>query len=167
MDVAVGDPAGDLNFVAAEVVNSAQDAEKKKAMEQWMIQGLAGATTRAGRDFFCRQLVVVGTEASVPELAKWLTDPESSHMARYALARIPGRAADAALLDALAKVEDKLKIGMVHSLGRRGCRDAVDEIQSLLGSTNQDLVVASLVALSRINSDTASTSPSSSSVQTR
>jgi len=150
-----GDPAGDLSFVAAEVASAARDADKKKAMEQSLIQGLAGATTRAGRDFFCRQLVVVGTEASVPELAKLLTDPESSHMARYALARIPGAAADAALLDALAKVDDKLKIGMVHSLGRRGCRDAVDKIRSLLGSANQDLVVASLVALSQIDSDAA------------
>jgi len=150
-----GNPAGDLNLLAAEVVSAAGDAKKRKAMEQWMIQGLAGATTRAGRDFFCRQLVVVGTEAAVPELAKWLTDSESSHMARYALARIPGEAADAALLDALAKVDDKLKIGMVHSLGRRNCRDAVDKIRPLLESANQDLVVASLVALSHIDSDAA------------
>ena len=120
-----------------------------------MIQGLAGAQTRAGRDFFCRQLVMIGTEAAVPELAKLLTDPESSHVARYALAQIPGAAADAALLEALGKADDKLKIGMVNSLGARGCREAVERIAALVGSPNEELAAASLAALGRIDSDAA------------
>ena len=150
-----GDPAADLGYLSAEVVSAAQDPDKRESMERLMIQGLAGAKTRAGKGFFCRQLVIVGTEAAVPELAKLLPDPDASHMARYALARIPGPAADAALLETLRKVDDNLKIGMVHSLGRRGFKDAVDPIASLLDSNNQDLVVASLVALSRIDSDAA------------
>jgi HEAT repeat protein len=151
-----GDPAGDLSYLSAAVVTAAQNAEKNKAMEQLMIQGLAGAKTRAGRDFFCRQLVVVGSEAAVAELAKLLTDAESSHMARYALARIPGPAANAALLETLDKVDEKLKVGMVHSLGVRRCRQSVDKIAAFLdGSHEPDLVVASLVALSRIDSEAA------------
>ena len=96
-------------------------------MEPLLIQGLAGAQTRAGKDFFCRQLVLVGTEAAVPELAKLLTDPESSHIARYALARIRARRRTRRCWR-LGKADEKLKMGLVHSLGTRGCRAAVDQI---------------------------------------
>ncbi|MCY2991892.1 MAG: HEAT repeat domain-containing protein [Planctomycetota bacterium] len=150
-----GDPAGDLSYLGDVVVAAGQDATQKQTLEQLLLQGLAGAKTRAAKDFFCRQLVVVGTAAAVPELAKLLPDPESSHIARYALARLPGPAADAALLEALGTVDEKLKIGMVQSLGTRGCREAVNKIATLLGSSHQELVVAALVALGRIDSDAA------------
>ncbi len=42
-------------------------------------------------------------------------------MARYALERIPGEAVNKALLAALPKAEGKAKIGIVNSLGERGC----------------------------------------------
>ena len=152
-----GEDAGNLNLVSDAVTAAAPNAEQKKALEQLLIRGLADATTRASRDFFCRQLVVIGSEAAVPELAKLLLDPESSHIARFTLARIPGAVADAALLEALGKVDEKLKIGMVHSLGARGCVAAAARINTSLTSSNQDLVVASLAALGRIDSDAAVT----------
>lgn len=150
-----GDSADALNLLATEVVATAADPAKRAGIETLMIQGLAGAQTRAGRDFFCRQLVMIGTEAAVPELARLLTVPESSHVARSALARIPGVAADAALLDALGKADDKLKVGIVNSLGARNCREAVDRIAALVSSPNQDLAASSLAALGRIDSDAA------------
>ncbi len=149
------DSADALNFLAGEVVKAAADPSARAGMEQRMIQGLAGAQTRGGRSFFCRQLVMIGTEASVPVLAQLLTDPESSHIARYALARIPGPQADAALLEALGKVDDKLKIGMVNSLGDRGCREAVAKIAALAGNSNEELARAALAALGRIDSEAA------------
>ena len=150
-----GEKADDLNYLADQVVEAAREPAKRQAMERRMIDALAGAKTRGGKAFFCRQLVVIGTEAAVPQLARLLTDPESSHMARYALARIPGKAADEALLKALAAVDEKLRVGMVYSLGRRRCRQAVGTIVPLLASRNEDLLVASLVALSRIDSEQA------------
>jgi len=144
-----------LNFLAAEVVTAAADPAQRAAMEQLMIRGLAGAQTRAGRDFFCRQLVMIGSEAAVPELGNLLTVAESSHIARYALARIPGGAADAALLEALGTADDNLKIGIVNSLGTRNCRAAVERIAALVVSPNEDLVSAALAALGRIDSDAA------------
>ena len=150
-----GDPAGDLDFLGDTVVAASRDAAQKQTLEQLLLQGLAGAKTRAAKDFFCRQLVVVGTEAAVPELAKLLPDADSSHIARYALARIPGPAADAALLKALDTVDEKLQVGMAQSLGTRGCREAVSKLAALLGSSRQELVVAALMALGRIDSEAA------------
>jgi HEAT repeat protein len=151
------DPADALNYLAGEVIAAAKDkdAAKKKAMEQLLIAGLAGAKTRASKDFFCRQFVMIGSEAAVPELAKLLTDPESAHISRYALARIPGPAADAALLEALSKADDKQKIGLVSSLGTRGCAAAVDKIVPLVTSSNRELTIAAVTALGRIDSPAA------------
>jgi HEAT repeat protein len=149
------DSADAVNFLADQVVTAAADPAKRADMERLMIQGLAGAQTRAGRDFFCRQLVMIGSEAAVPELAKLLTVPESSQIARYALARIPGAAADAALLEALGAADERHKIGIVNSLGTRNCRAAVEPIIALVASGNADLAAASLAALGRIDSDKA------------
>jgi hypothetical protein len=150
-----GQKADDLELVAKEVVQAARDPARRRAMEKLIIDGLAAAKTRGAKAFFYRQLVVVGTQAAVPQLARLLDDPESSHMARYALERIPGRAGDEALLKALASADEKLKVGMVFSLGRRGCKEAVGPIAALLAGGSEDLVTASLVALSRIDSDEA------------
>jgi len=147
-----GGDASHVNYIAQEVVQAAKDPEARKAIEKLIIAGLPGAKTAASRDFFCRQLVIVGSEASAPALAKLLGDKESSHMARYALERLPGKAVDQALLDALAKVDDDLKIGMVYSLGRRGCKAAVGPAIKLIGSKNEALAIASLTALSHIDS---------------
>lgn len=149
------DPADAANYLAAEVVSAAADPARRAAIEQRLIQGLAGAQTRAGRDFFCRQLVMIGSEAAVPELAKLLTSRESSHIARYALARIPGLAADAALLDALGAADEQIKIGLVNSLGTRNCRQAVAPIAALVASANEELAAAALGALGRIDSEAA------------
>lgn len=150
-----GDAADALNLLASEVVAAAADPAKRADVEQWVIQGLAGAKTRAGRDFFCRQLVMIGSEAAVPELAKLLTIPESSYIARYALARIPGAAADTALMAALSKADDTVRVGIVSSLGDRGCRDAVEPIAALVAGPNEAVAAAALAALGRIDSETA------------
>jgi HEAT repeat protein len=55
------------------------------------------AVTPAARDYACRELSVIGTKASVPALARLLQDRSTADMARYALARIPGPDAAAAL----------------------------------------------------------------------
>ncbi|NLF70894.1 MAG: hypothetical protein GX575_17825 [Candidatus Anammoximicrobium sp.] len=149
------DSAEALDFLASEVVKAAAAPAARADMEQRMIAGLAGAKTRGGRSFFCRQLVMLGTEAAVPALARLLTDAESSHVARYALARIPGPRADAALREALGQADDGLKIGLVNSLGDRGCRAAVDQIAALVGHAHEELANAALAALGRIDSEAA------------
>src|SRR5262245_38317273 len=74
------------------------------------------------KDFVCRRLTIVGGVASVPVLASLLADEYHSHMARYALERIPVPEAAQSLRDALPKLSGNLKIGVIGSLGGR--RDA-------------------------------------------
>lgn len=71
-------------------------------------------------------------------------------MARYALERIPGEAADKALLDALPKADGKAKIGIVNSLGERGTKAAAGEIAKLVDNSDRLLAGAAISALGKI-----------------
>src|SRR4030043_1580163 len=97
--------------------------------------------TRAGKDFICRQLRVIGTEQSVPVMAKMLTQDEYSDMARYALERIPGSAVEKALRDTLPAASGRAKVGIINSLGQRSDTKAVDALSKLLGDSDEPVAV--------------------------
>ena len=71
-------------------------------------------------------------------------------MARYAIERIPGEAASKALLEALPKAQGKAKVGIVNSLGERGCAAAAPAIVSLVGDADKVLAGAAIGALGKI-----------------
>ena len=105
---------------------------------------------RAGKQFVCRQLSIIGTERSVPTLAKMLTGEETSDMARYALERIPGAAVDEALREALPKAEGNPKVGIINSLGQRRDRGAVRALRGLISDPNETVAAAAVAALGQI-----------------
>src|SRR5215470_9277385 len=84
------------------VVKAKGDPAQLREIERYLI-GLLKSGTLGVKDFACKELSVIGSDASVPALAGMLLDSKTSDMARYALERIPGEAANRALADALAK----------------------------------------------------------------
>ncbi len=107
------------------------------------------ATVDAKR-FACRQLATIGTAADVPALAALLPDPALSHMARYALQRIPGKKAEAALIAGLAAAPPLQKIGILNSLGERRSAAATSTIERYLGNSNPAVAGAAAAALGKI-----------------
>jgi hypothetical protein len=105
----------------SEIVRRASISQKRD-IEQKFIALLKSDASLAGKDFICKELSVIGTDASAPALSAMLLDAKTSDMARYALERIPGTAADRALRDALGKSGGKTRIGIINSLGVRGER---------------------------------------------
>jgi HEAT repeat protein len=108
--------------------------------------------TRAGKDFVCRQLSIIGTEKSIPALAKMLTDEEASDMARFALERIPAEAVNEALRQALSKTSGKTKVGIINSLGARSDSKAVAALDKLMYETEPMIAEAAISALGKIAS---------------
>jgi hypothetical protein len=102
------------------VINTRGDAAARADLESRLAAALKSGAPRAAKDYACRHLRTIGTAASVPALAALLADPNLSHMARYALERIPDPAAGAALREQLPKVSGQLKLGIISSLGARG-----------------------------------------------
>jgi hypothetical protein len=79
-----------------------------------------------------------------------LTDEKLSHMARYALERIPDAAAVKAMRDALPKVKGKLKVGVINSLGVRRDAASTAALTALLKDSDQQIGAAAAAALGSI-----------------
>lgn len=147
-----GEDRNALNPIDEAVNSSHGDPEARQRLENRMIEVLQSDATRNGKDYVCRKLKVMGTDASVPALAAMLGDASHSHMARYALQSIPGDAASQALIDALDSVSGKLRAGVVGSLGARADNEAVPALSQLLGDGDSVVARAAALALGAIRS---------------
>ncbi len=98
----------------------------------------------------CQRLVLVGDESAVPTLAGLLTDEKLSAYVREALEGIPGPAPDAALREALARLEGERLIGVLGSIGARRDVEAIDAIAKLLESDDTATAAAAARALGHI-----------------
>jgi type 1 glutamine amidotransferase len=119
-------------------------------IEKALLGVLDSDATLAGKQFVCRELSIIGTEQSVPTLAKMLADEKTSDMARYALERIPGSAVDEALRGALRKSKGNVRIGIINSLGQRRDKGAVRNLSRLLGRPDEAVAAAAAAALGQI-----------------
>jgi type 1 glutamine amidotransferase len=135
----------------SEIIKKAQgDKSQLAKIEKALLGVLDSDATRAGKQFVCRELSIIGTEQSVPTLAKMLTGEETSDMARYALERIPGSAVDEALRGALRKARGNARIGIINSLGQRRDEGSVKVLSRILGRKNQLAAIAAAAALGQI-----------------
>ena len=144
-----------LIVVAASAGTVAQDRPAADVKESDLIAVLKSDAPAARKAITCKQLVIYGTEQSVPALAPLLADKELASWARIALEAIPGPAADAALRDALGKLEGRLLVGTINSIGVRRDARAVDALVQKLGDTNADVASAAAVALGHIGGEQA------------
>jgi len=145
-------------------IRTAKGAEVK-AIETKLLAAMNDAkATFECKQFVCRMLRRIGTDQSVDSLAALLTDEKLSHMARFALQRMPSDKVDAVLRAALGKVNDKLRVGIVSSIADRRDRKAVAALAKLTASANADLAGAALAALGRIGGEQAAAAISGASV---
>jgi HEAT repeat protein len=103
------------------------------------------------KQFACRQLVFIGTEKEVGALADSLrqTDEPLASMALYALGRIQGSEADAALRAAARSTSGNTQLGVIQVLGQRRDPGAVPVLASLATAGGKQAVAAA-VALGQI-----------------
>lgn len=114
----------------------------RTALERRLSACLTPAYSAAARMFVCRELAVIGSAASVPALAPLLLDQDLSHMARYALERIPGPEADTALREALGKSSGTTLVGIIHSIAVRRDARSVPRLASILGGQAAEAAAA-------------------------
>lgn len=136
-----------LNPIDEAITASHGDAAARLALETQLAAVLTTDVTRDAKDYVCRKLMLIGTAACVPTLADLLPDAELSHMARYALERIPAAEAGDALRSALASLDGALKIGMISSLSARQDAASIPAIGALLGDSDALIAKAAADAL--------------------
>ena len=145
-----------LKPIDQAIIATHDDAAARKALEKSLVEVLAGGISRSAQDYVCRKLRVVGTAAqSVKALAALLADEETSHIARYALERIPGEKATKAMREALPKVNSKLKPGIIGSLGVRRDKKSIPVISKLLGDSDIQVAKAAAQSLGLIGTSAA------------
>jgi HEAT repeat protein len=144
-----------LKPIDQAILATQSDAAARKALEKRLADALAGGLSRSAQDYVCRKLRVVGTSQSVDALAALLPAEETSHIARYALERIPDGKAVQALRDALPKVSSKLKPGMIGSLGKRRDEKSIGALSKLLGDSDVQVAQAAAHSLGLIGTPAA------------
>lgn len=113
-----------------------------------------GATV-AAKDYACRRLAIIGSAASVPALAGLLADENTSHMACFALARIPDPAAEEALHRELNNLRGVPRLGVIQALGSRRRQATAADLVPLLADEDPVTRQTAAAALGAIGGGTA------------
>jgi HEAT repeat protein len=132
------------------IVATQDNAAARLELENRLAALLKTGASRDANDYVCRKLTVIGTTASVATLTGLLAVKENSHMARYALERIPAPEAAQALRDALPKLGGALKVGAIGSLGARRDAASVSVLVGSLKDADPAIAVAAACALGDI-----------------
>lgn len=103
----------------------------------------------------CRELARIGTKDAVAPLAALLPDEKLSHMARYGLEPIPDPAVDKALRGAAGKLQGRLLVGVIGSIGVRRDAKAVKLLAKLLHASDSDVAQAAATSLGSIGNPAA------------
>lgn len=125
-------------------------AENKETKLIAVLQSNAAPQDKA---ITCKQLAICGTKAAVPALAALLSDEKLASWARIGLEAIPDPACDDALRAALDKLQGKLLIGVINSIGMRHDEKAVEWLSQRLKDADPELASASAAALGRIGGE--------------
>jgi HEAT repeat protein len=144
-----------LTPIEQAVIASHGDAAVRKDLESRLTAVLSTGASRDAKDYVCRKLMVIGTAQAVPYLSALLPDADLSHMARYALEGIPAPEAAQALRDALTKVANLQKIGVISSLAQRRDEASVSALAGLLTDSDAAVARAAAIALGEIGTSEA------------
>ncbi|RKY07976.1 MAG: hypothetical protein DRP66_05530, partial [Planctomycetota bacterium] len=134
----------------SDFIRSLEGTENLRVAEEKFLEFLQSDATPAGKQFICRNLSIMGTEASAEVLAQMLVDPKTSDMARYALERIPGESVNEVLRKALPRTKGVEKIGVISTLGLRADAKSVPLLTALVGDLDTDIAAAAVAALGQI-----------------
>ena len=108
---------------AASFAKAAQPATKDQVSK--LIAVLKSDAPQKEKADACRELARIGTKDAVAPLAALLADEKLSHMARYGLETIPDPSVDKALREAAGKLQGRLLVGVIGSIGVRRDTKAV------------------------------------------
>ncbi|MGD8500095.1 MAG: HEAT repeat domain-containing protein [Phycisphaerales bacterium] len=144
-----------LIVIAMSAGTVAQDRPAADVKQRDLIAVLRSDAPKGEKAITCKKLAIYGTEQSVPALAPLLADKELASWARIALEAIPGPAAETALRKALGKLEGRLLVGAINSIGVRRDVHAVDPLVQKLDNADAPVASAAAVALGHIGGEKA------------
>ena len=139
-----------LNVIDQGIILAHSDQNFKQKLENAFISVLRSDAARASKAYACRKLMYVGSGKSVPVLGMLLNDPNLTHMALFALERIPDKAVDRVLREALDDTTGLAKVGVINSLGNRRDSLALEGLLQALRDDDPEIQKAAVIALGKI-----------------
>ncbi|MGE5609594.1 MAG: HEAT repeat domain-containing protein, partial [Bacillota bacterium] len=136
-------------------VNAADNKASAREKELKLISVLQSDAPAAEKAITCKQLAIYGNKEAVPALAALLPNKDLSSWARIALEAIPDPAADEALREAMGKVQGRLLVGVINSIGYRRDAKAVDGLVQQLKNPDEEVASCAAAALGRIGGEKA------------
>jgi len=135
------------SFELARTARPGQYAAIEKAL-----MGVLAApdATQDGKSIACRLLQLVGSDQCVPAVSALLTDDILSHYGRMVLERIASPKATAAIRESLDKASDKVKPGLVGSLGVLRDSQSVKKIGKLAADADPAVTLSAIQAFGKI-----------------
>jgi len=125
--------------------------ELRNTIEECLTALLKTDATFDCKQFVCQKLSEIGTERSVPVLAKLLRDKKLFNTARFALERIDSPQVDPVFRAALAEFSGDAKIGIINSMGTCRDRGAIPDLAKLASGKDSQLASAAISALGNIS----------------
>jgi hypothetical protein len=137
--------------------DSRGNAQLRAVVEDELVKVLESNASLACKQFVCGKLWIIGTDASVPNLAA-LLESEDGHLveaACYALSSNPSPRVADVLRRALGRTEGKALIAVINLLGERRDAGSVETIATLSASEDAAVAEAAIAALGKIASEAA------------
>jgi HEAT repeat protein len=103
------------------------------------------------------KLSAINNPEIIPVIVPLLSDPELSHMARYAIQANPDPSVDVAFRNALGTLKGIELAGVIHSIGLRGDTQSVPQIAALLKNSDEVVALEAAKSLGNIGNETAAT----------
>lgn len=125
-----------------------------QAIEQRLLKVLAGAASADFKRWACRQLLVVGSPASIPTVTPYLKE-EGWMEACDVLLSLPGDQGIASLLQALPTLDDERRATLIHAVGPNHAQCAVPALVKYVHDPDNGVSAAALLALSQIRGTSA------------
>jgi HEAT repeat protein len=129
---------------------AADTASSSKEQERALIRILQSNAAPDEKGIACKKLTVYGSDEAVPALAPLLADEQLASWARIALEAMPGPAADKALRKAAGKLQGRLLVGVINSIGVRQDAGAVGVLSGKLKDRDAEVASAAAVSLGKI-----------------
>mgnify|MGYP005840610197 FL=1 len=143
--------------VLAVRVGQARGESAVTNTEKELIAILKSDAPKADKAMACKKLAVYGNAEAAAALAPLLDDPALNSWARIALEAIPDPAADRTLREAAGRLEGRILIGVLNSIGVRRDSQAVDVLAKHLKGADSGAAAAAAAALGRIGTPEAAT----------
>ncbi|MCL2105090.1 MAG: DUF1080 domain-containing protein [Kiritimatiellaeota bacterium] len=133
-----------LTLLCAALVAHAQTSEAE------LIAKLKSEASLNERVMAAHTLGQIGTKAAIAPLAELLDNAEMHHAARYGLVMIPDPAVDEVFRAAAGKLQGKLLVGVLQSMGDRRDAAATPILAKCLGAGDKMVADAAAVSLGKI-----------------